>query len=393
MAERSATVLFKDAPAGTLTELEGGGTRFTYREGWTTPIACTLPTNDREHVWRAGLHPFFQHLGPEGWLREKQARAGRVDEEDDFGLLLRYGRDCIGAVGVQASEDLQAPITSIGDVEAEAATSSRRTVSGVQRKLLAYKDDGLYHPSSSASPATHIAKFNDRTNDTLVRNELTTLRLAQELLGEREVTRFEAATITELEEIALVVERFDRTPTGEKLRLEDFAQILNKPRGLDFKGKYDASYEEVAAALKTYSARPIIDLDRLYRRIVVNFLVGNADAHLKNFSLLEYSEGMRLSPAYDILNTLWYGAQYDTHVALSINGERPLLDEINHAMVLEFGRSIGLNDRAITKALRDLKGRLSKSRIINRPPNAPPSEFFDRYNEIVTNAGLRILET
>ncbi|WP_462119732.1 HipA N-terminal domain-containing protein [Methylorubrum extorquens] len=136
MPARAATVLFKDQPAGSLVETPGGGTRFSYAEGWTTPIACQLSPQEREHTWQGGLHPFFQHLGPEGWLREKQARAGRVDQEDDFGLLLRYGRDCIGAVGVVPFEDdFGNPANTInGDVETEAATGGRRTVSGVQRK-------------------------------------------------------------------------------------------------------------------------------------------------------------------------------------------------------------------------------------------------------------------
>jgi len=89
VAERSAEILFKDQPAGVLYESPEGGTRFVYGPGWNETIACVLPLHRREFAWAAGLPPFFQHLGPEGWLREKQARVGRVEEEDDFGLLLR----------------------------------------------------------------------------------------------------------------------------------------------------------------------------------------------------------------------------------------------------------------------------------------------------------------
>jgi HipA-like protein len=96
---------------------------------WQVPIACALPTLQREHEWAQGVHPFFQHLGPEGWLREKQARTAHIAEEDDFGLLLRYGADCIGAVGVCRLANGKGK-----DVEpaAEVTTSPGRTVSGVR---------------------------------------------------------------------------------------------------------------------------------------------------------------------------------------------------------------------------------------------------------------------
>jgi HipA-like protein len=101
---RKAEILFKDEVAGTFEETAGGGTRFVYGADWKTPIACCLRVLRREHEWPRGVHPFFQQLGPEGWLREEQARVAHIDEEDDFGLLLRYGADCIGAVGFRRPE-------------------------------------------------------------------------------------------------------------------------------------------------------------------------------------------------------------------------------------------------------------------------------------------------
>jgi len=106
MTLRSGEVFFKDTVVGTLAETAGGGTRFTYAPEWKESIACCLPVERREHEWSQGLHPFFQHLGPEGWLRERQARVAHIAEEDDFGLLLRYGADCIGAVGIKNTVSL-----------------------------------------------------------------------------------------------------------------------------------------------------------------------------------------------------------------------------------------------------------------------------------------------
>jgi serine/threonine-protein kinase HipA len=95
---------------------------------------------------------------------------------------------------------------------------------------------------------------------------------------------------------AYVVRRFDRTPAGGKLRCEDFAQILGAT------DKYTGSLEQVGRKLREVSSVPGLDVQLFFERVLLNFLVGNGDAHLKNFSMLETDDGeLRLSPAYDIV--------------------------------------------------------------------------------------------
>lgn len=387
MTLRSAEILFKDQPAGILEETATGGTRFTYTKGWNTDIACCFPGSRREHEWKVGIHPFFQHLGPEGWLRQQQARVGHIQEQDDFGLLLRFGADCIGAISVRAREGAAEGLPPV----TEATANPGRTVSGVQRKLLVVKEGDQFAPAAETGPAPYIAKFNSERIDSLVRNEVLSLRWATVVLGAGEVTAFTQALVSNLDEVALVVTRFDRTADGKKLRLEDFTQILVKPRGADFSGKYDAAYEDIASALKTHSARPEIDLQKFFQRIVLSVLIGNCDAHLKNFSLLETPQGLRLSPAYDIMNTVLYDG-YDRTIALSINGAKPNLDEITWDLLSSFGESIGLSPAAISQSRSDLKTRVKKAAPILEPPSGEPADgFVHRYSDIVRGACLRIL--
>lgn len=95
---------------------------------------------------------------------------------------------------------------------------------------------------------------------------------------------------------AYVIRRFDRTTAGAKLRCEDFAQIL----GAD--DKYRGSIEQIGRKLKELSTAAGLDAQLLFERVLLNFLLGNGDAHLKNFSMLETDQGgLRLSPAYDIV--------------------------------------------------------------------------------------------
>jgi serine/threonine-protein kinase HipA len=389
MKLRAAEILFKDRPAGTLEETAGGGARFTYLSRWQTPIACVLPVLAREHEWALGIHPFFQHLGPEGWLREKQARTGHIPEEDDFGLLLRYGADCIGAVGVRPAAGAAPPDAAVAEVTA----SPGRTISGIQRKLLVVKDDNGFRPAGATGSAPFIAKFNHESErvGSLVRNEALSLRWSAELLGKDEVNTAVVSTVAVVNEPALIVTRFDRTPEGGKLRLEDFAQILNKPRGRDFSGKYDAAYEDVAAVIKQRSVRPEIDLARFFRRLIVFVLVGNCDAHLKNFSLLETDAGLRLSPAYDIVNTALYDG-FDQNIALAINGATPNLGQVSPALLTQFGLGIGLSQRAVDQIFADLRSRAKRAAKLLVPPHGePPDGFVHRYADIVRAACLRIL--
>jgi serine/threonine-protein kinase HipA len=210
-------------------------------------------------------------------------------------------------------------------------------------------------------------------------------------LGQKEINAFAVGTVSVLNETALVVTRFDRKPDGSKLRLEDFAQILNKPTGRNFGGKYDASYEDAAAVIKQHSVRSEIDLARFFRRLIAFVLVGNCDAHLKNFSLLETDAGLRLSPAYDIVNTALYDG-FDQSIALSINGKKPHLDQITCALMKNFGQNIGLPARAIDQTFTDLRNRARRAaKLLTPPQGEPPDGFIHRYSAIVSRACLRIL--
>ncbi len=386
MALRIADILYKDKFAGTLIETAGGGTRFTYEPDWTEDIACCFPAVRREHEWAQGLHPFFQHLGPEGWLREQQARVAHVVEEDDLGLLLRYGSDCIGAVSVRPS-GASAPIQEI----TEATASPGRTVSGIQKKLLVVKDGNGFRPATADGLAPYIAKFNSDRISILVRNEALSLRWTAAVLGAREVNAFKLAQIHVMEEMALVVSRFDRGPRGEKLRMEDCAQILCKARGQNYAGRYDAAYEDIATIIGQHSSRPAIDLARFYRRLIVFALVGNCDAHLTNFSLLETPSGLRLSPAYDVVNTAIYDG-FDQTLALRIGGRKVHLDAADGALFRHFGLQLGLPEKAVNQAFSDIKRQVRKAApIITSPAAESPDGFVTRFSEIVSNSCLRIL--
>ncbi len=144
------------------------------------------------------------------------------------------------------------------------------------------------------------------------------------------------------------IRRFDRVGK-KKIAVEDFAQLL----GLSRDTKYDASMEKVAQVIDRYCTFPAVEKIKLFRLTLVNFLIGNEDMHLKNFSLMTRDGKVELTPAYDILNTTIVLSDPKEEIALPIEGKKNKLDRDN--LIDYFGQvRLGLNPKIISTILKDL---------------------------------------
>ena len=372
---RYGIVTFKGSKVGTLTERTEGGMSFKYDVG-SPEIACALPRSEDEHVTATALHPTFAHLAPEGWLRARQSSIADAAEGDDFGLLLEFGRDCIGAIGIEDPEGKgnRTAFVQGKDAETRAIASNHRTISGVQAKILCQKIGDQYVPADDTGPAPYIAKFPREDLHDLVGNEAISLELVRYLLPDDIVTKFEKAFIKDIPQPGLLVERFDRIegPQGtEKLRCEDFAQVLAHPPGRDRSNKYNVDYSSLRQALQ-YSSAPKIDLYKIFKRLITFVILGNTDCHLKNWSLLETSNGLRLSPIYDVLNTYIYGAQgYSTIFGLEFNDQKYHWQDYDRKLLEEIGRTaLELGEKAILRAFSEIESR--KETLFTRLQQALP---------------------
>lgn len=121
--------------------------------------------------------------------------------------------------------------------------------------------------------------------------------------------------------LAYVTKRIDRSQKG-KLAMEDMCQLTERLT----EDKYHGSYEQIAKAIQKYSVTPGLDVVNFFELIVFSFITGNADMHLKNFSLLEQPGlGMTLSPAYDLVNTALVNPADEEEMALTLNGRKKKL--------------------------------------------------------------------
>src|SRR4030066_1093829 len=139
--------------------------------------------------------------------------------------------------------------------------------------------------------------------------------------------------------LCYVIRRFDRMDDGTKLQQEDFQQLTG------IENKYSGSIERVGKALLDYSDAPLLDVVILFERLLLFFVIGNGDAHLKNFSLLKKPElGYRLSPVYDVVNSRLVFPSEAEEMSLSINGKRNRLKKEDFIAV---ARYMGIADRAM----------------------------------------------
>lgn len=121
--------------------------------------------------------------------------------------------------------------------------------------------------------------------------------------------------------LAYITKRIDRTKKG-KLAMEDMCQLTERLT----EDKYHGSYEQIGKAIQMYSVTPGLDVVNFFELVLFSFLTGNADMHLKNFSLLEQPGlGMTLSPAYDLVNTALVNPADEEEMALTLNGRNKKL--------------------------------------------------------------------
>ena len=121
--------------------------------------------------------------------------------------------------------------------------------------------------------------------------------------------------------LAYITKRVDRTKKG-KLAMEDMCQLTERLT----EDKYHGSYEQIGKAILKYSTTPGLDVVNFLELVLFSFITGNADMHLKNFSLLEQPGlGITLSPAYDLVNTVLVNPADEEEIALNINGRKKKL--------------------------------------------------------------------
>jgi serine/threonine-protein kinase HipA len=335
----------------TLERSDDGQIRLTYQaesaksRAGQPLISTSLPVREEPYSQRE-LLPFFEGLLPEGSARDRLAVRIRVEPDDVFGFLREIGRDCAGAYSIvpdgtdldkarhEGVEWLDAD--GLAQTVAELATTPlafepgediRISLAGAQDKMAVIRDGDRIGLPRGTTPSTHILKPSpsarrgrrgrDLAYPALVANEGFCMTLAREA----GMVVPEVSVVDIADDIALLINRYDRISKDgnvERVHQEDFCQALGVPSRLKYEKDGGPEVLRYVALLNRWSIDVAGDIPELIDRIAFNFLIGNSDAHAKNFAILHH-DGVRLAPAYDLLSTHVY-PQLTKDMATSING-------------------------------------------------------------------------
>ena len=335
---------------GHLTQDNGGQMIFQYAESWldrpsSAPLSQSLPLR-KERVSRNECRGYFGGILPEESKREIIARNLGISARNDYAMLEQIGGECAGAVTfvptgeplpesdyryrALSSEELAAVLRELPKRPLLAGEEGiRLSLAGAQDKVAVRVDGGEISLPLGGAPSTHILKPGGDRFEGVVANEALCMKLAA-AIG-IPTAKVEARTIEGME--YLLVERYDRiyradsgqVPVLERLHQEDFCQALGIASEMKYQKEGGPSLKQCFALMREVSSTPVIDLSRLLDAVIFNYLVGNNDAHGKNFSLLYRGIGtddmqVSLSPLYDSLSTVYY-PEVSRSMAMKLGGQ------------------------------------------------------------------------
>ncbi|HHI5022033.1 TPA: type II toxin-antitoxin system HipA family toxin [Vibrio parahaemolyticus] len=273
------------------------------------------------------IPPVLSNLLPEGALRELTARALRCHTNNEFSILAYLGSNLPGAIIARPIKAGDLPdwaleqrlSTEPQQIDVKHA-DTKFSLAGVQMKFSSSHVDGRYHIDQEISEDMWIVKTPSTVHEGVPVNEYTCMKLAEAAGADiPEVRLIELSELEGLpsirlpdEQYAYGIKRFDRSSAG-RIHTEDFAQVF----GLYPSDKYQkVNYEQLGNVLYRTSAERLKDIQQMARRLLINILLGNGDAHLKNWTLIYGDkQSPRLSPLYDVVFT----TPYIEHDSLALN--------------------------------------------------------------------------
>lgn len=351
----------------------------------TPLLSVTLPLSEQRFP-NGVVRSLLDGLLPEGQMRLAIAAELGLRADDTFGLARELGRDCAGALVIQPDGDPAPPpaVTSSAEPLDEDSMSRlvanlrdtplgvddrvRISLAGVQEKLLlTRRPDGAWGRPVDGTPSTHILKPEIRGYPHTVENEAFCMRLA----GHLGLPVADVVTAVVAGRSLIVVSRYDRLIDADgavqRVHQEDFCQATGTPPANKYEEDGGPSLRRVAALLATVERGA---LTTLLSALTLNLLIGNGDAHAKNFSLLHDRSGaLRLAPLYDLLSTFLYGEQ---RLAMYVDGVQRT-DRVTPEHLLNEAASWGMSRAGAATVVAELLGRLPGAieRAASETPGVP----------------------
>lgn len=377
-------------------KFESGSEQFTYAESYLKssaplPISHSLPLREGPYTGSA-MRPFFSGLLPEEKQRQRIASYLGISETDDFAFLKAIGGECAGALTI-VGHGIVIPKV-VDDFEAVSESrlveileslplrpmmvgeqGLRLSLAGAQSKLPVVVKDGRIGLPIGNCPSTHILKPElSPWFKGIAVNEYCCMRLARHIGL--------SVPVVELRQIGeypcLLVERYDRrinVETGrvERVHQEDFCQAMGHPPERKYQVDGGPIVRDVVRLIRSgWSSAPALDVLAFVDLLMFNAIIGNADAHGKNYSML-YSRGARrLAPGYDLVSTVFWPA-LSKSPAMKIGG-CDSVDSLCYGHWRKMASELNLGFSQLVRRLREMCSAIRDAQLenMNLPKSCQP---------------------
>ena len=378
------SVYFGESLAGHLESTAEKGIIFSYDVSYLDsghpPISLSLPLSDVEYSQKKCL-PFFEGLLPEGDVKRRISDFLHISETSTLKLLQDLGGECAGMISILpegeinrtknsydfsldnyeplAKEKLSEYIKNINTRPLlKAKAQLRLSLAGAQEKLpLVYKDSEFYLPQKGA-PSTHIIKPTGQGElSDLSANEYICMKLA-----ERSGLRVPRTELMQIEGSEfLLIERYDRICQKNRIsriHQEDICQALGVLSDFKYQNDGGPSIADICDLLKTKTSIPLLELRAFLQYVLFNFIIGNCDAHGKNYSLILQDNFVKLAPIYDTVCTLIY-PNLTQKLSMKI-GKHVEIKKINCDDFAILAEQFGLKTKIVVDTYCELVEKLSR---------------------------------
>ncbi len=319
-------VYLDDEGGGSIEQDDSGWLHFSYDQAWlekpsAIPLSRSLPLQSEVFTGKKA-RPFFAGILPEEKPRKQIAKILGISDTNDFAMLARIGGECAGAVSLlpegaaptdpKSVKHRELTEPEIRQIVAElprrplmvGTDGLRLSLAGAQDKLpVIVHGDGICLPLDG-TPSTHILKPEPDSFPGLAVNEIFCMTLARAVGLNVPNTEYRLIG----EKPCILVQRYDRKTdeNGGTIRIhqEDFCQAMGFPPERKYQAEGGPMLRDCISLLREWSTAPVLDIPTFITVLIFNVLIGNADAHGKNFSLLYFGGERRLSPFYDLVSTL-----------------------------------------------------------------------------------------
>ena len=371
--------------AGHLTSTAQNGVVFSYDpayiEAGLPPLSLSLPLSTNEYSQKKCL-PFFEGLLPEGDVKKRISDYLHVSETSTLKLLKELGGECAGMVSILPEGEQnkvqstytfspdnyetlspQKLVEYIRNIDArpllKVKEKLRLSLAGAQEKLpLAYRNGKFYLPINGA-PSTHIVKPTGHgALSTLSANEYICMKLAEQ--SGLQVPNTKLIQIEDVE--FLLIERYDRLCNGNeisRLHQEDACQALGILSNNKYQNDGGPSIADIYTLIKTQTTIPLLETRAFLQYLLFNFIIGNCDAHGKNYSLIFQDNTVKLTPIYDTVCTQAY-PNLTQKLSMKI-GKHYEIQKVNQADFEMLGNQIGLKPKTILETFNDLVEKIDNA--------------------------------